>query len=65
MNIEKYQLGDYHLIHYQILHMKIASNVQQTVWRITKEILAVEGLMRHCSIVICSVSSTTLRNLKF
>ena len=41
---EKYQLGDYKLIQYQILHTNIARIVWQTVRRITNEILGVKGL---------------------
>ena len=42
-NKEKYQLGDYKIIQYQILQ----TNIQRTVWeivrRITNEILGVKG----------------------
>ena len=43
-NKEKYQLGDYKLIQYQILQTNITRTVWQTVRRITNEILGVEGL---------------------
>ena len=41
---EKYQLGDYKLIQYQILQTNITRTVWQTVWRITNEILGDKGL---------------------
>ena len=44
---EKYQLGDYKLIQYQILHTNITRTVQQTVRRITNQILGVIG-SNHC-----------------
>ena len=40
-NKEKYQLGDYKLIQYQILQTNITRTVWQTVRRITNEILGV------------------------
>ena len=40
---EKYQLGDYFLIQYQILQTNIASIIYQTVGRIANEILGVKG----------------------
>lgn len=43
-NWEKYQLGDYHLIQYQILRTKIIINLWQTVRRLTKEILGMKRL---------------------
>ena len=43
-NKEKYQLGDYKLIQYQILHANITRTVWQTIRRITNEILGVKGL---------------------
>ena len=43
-NREKYQLGDYKLIQYQILQTNITRTVWQTVRRITNEILGVKGL---------------------
>ena len=43
-NIEKYQLGDYKLIQYQILQTNVMRTVWQTVRRITNEILGVKGL---------------------
>ena len=43
-NIEKYQLGDYKLIQYQILQTDIMWTVWQTVRRITNEILGVKWL---------------------
>ena len=43
-NIEKYQLGDYKLIQYQILQTNITRTVWQTVRRITNKILGVKGL---------------------
>ena len=42
-NKEKYQLGDYKLIQYQILQTNITRTVWQTVRRITDEILGVKG----------------------
>ena len=44
-NKEKYQLGNYYLIHHQILHTNILSIIWQTVKRITNEILAVKGFI--------------------
>ena len=43
-NKEKYQLGDYQLIQYQILQNNIRRIIQQTVRRIAIEILGVIGL---------------------
>ena len=40
---EKYQLGDYKYILYQILHTNIVRTVWQTVKRINSEILGVKG----------------------
>ncbi|RMX36683.1 hypothetical protein pdam_00023830, partial [Pocillopora damicornis] len=42
-NKEKYQLGDYKLIQYQILQTNITRTVWQTVRRITNVILGVKG----------------------
>ena len=42
---EKYQLGDYKSIQYQILQTNITRTVWQTVRRITNEILGVKGLI--------------------
>ena len=42
-NKEKYQLGDYRLIQYQILQTNITRTVWQTVRRITNKILGVQG----------------------
>ena len=42
-NKEKYQLGDYRLIQYQILQTNITRTVWQTVRRITNEIVGVKG----------------------
>ena len=42
---EKYQLGDYKLIQFQILQTNITRTVWQTVSRITNEILGVKELM--------------------
>ena len=43
-NKEKYQLGDYKIIQYQILHINITRTVWEIVRRITNEILRVKGL---------------------
>ena len=43
-NKEKYLLGDYQLIQYQILQNNIRRIIQQTVRRIAMEILGVKGL---------------------
>ena len=43
-NKEKYQLGDYELIQYQILQANITRTVWETERRITNEILGVKGL---------------------
>ena len=43
-NQEKYHLGDYKLIQYQILQTNITRTVCQTVRRITNEILGIKGL---------------------
>ena len=42
-NKEKYQLGDYKLIQYQILQTNITRTVWKIVRRITDEILGVKG----------------------
>ena len=44
-NKEKYRLGDYKLIQYQILQINIIRTVWQTVRRINNEILGVKGLI--------------------
>ena len=44
-NKEKYQLGDYKLIQYQILQTNITRTVWQIVRRITNQILGIKGLM--------------------
>ena len=49
-NNEKYKLGDYKLIQYQILQTNITRTVWQTVRRITNEILGVKGLKLATSI---------------
>ena len=43
-NKEKYQLGDYLLIQYQILKTNITRTIWQTVRRITNEIVGIRGL---------------------
>ena len=43
-NKEKYQLGDYELIQYQILQANIPRTVWETERRITNETLGVKGL---------------------
>ena len=43
-NKEKYQLGDYKLIKYEILQNNIIRIIPQTVRRIANEILGVKGL---------------------
>ena len=43
-NKEKYQLGDYKLIQYEILQNNIIRIIPQTVRRIANEILGVKGL---------------------
>ena len=45
-NKEKYQLGDYKLIQYQILQTNITRTIQQTERRTTNEILGVKGLRK-------------------
>ena len=42
-NKERYKLGDYKLIQYQILRTNIIRIVWQTVERITSEILGAKG----------------------
>ena len=49
-NNEKYKLGDYKLIQYQILQTNITRTVWQTVRIITNEILGVKGLKLTTSI---------------
>ena len=44
-NKEKYQLGDYQLIQYQILQNNNKRIIWQTVRRIANEILGVKGLV--------------------
>ena len=51
-NKEKYQLGDYKLIQYQILQTNIRRTVWQTVRRITNEILGVKGLTAIYSLLL-------------
>ena len=46
-NKEKYQLGDYKLIQYQILQTDITRTVWETVRRITNEIFGVKGLIEQ------------------
>ena len=43
-NKEKYQLGDYQFMQYQILQNNMRRIIQQTVRRIAMEILGVKGL---------------------
>ena len=43
-NKEKYQLGDYKFIQYQLLQPNITRTIWQTVRRITNEILGNKGL---------------------
>ena len=45
-NKEKYQLGDYKLIQYQILQTNITRTIWLTVRRITNEILGVKELRK-------------------
>ena len=45
-NIEKYQLGDYKLIQYQILQTDMTRTVWKTERRITNEILGFKGLQK-------------------
>ena len=45
-NREKYKLGDYKLIQYQILQTNITRTVWQTVKRIINEILGVKGFIQ-------------------
>ena len=49
-NKEKYQLGDYELIQYPILQTNITRTAQQTVGRVTYEILEVKGLIPYLHI---------------
>ena len=49
---EKYQLGDYKLIQYQILQTNIIRTVWQTVRRITNEILGVKGLRCYTTVKV-------------
>ena len=42
---EKYELGDYQVIQYQILQTNITWILKQTVRRITDKILGVKGLI--------------------
>ena len=60
-NQEKYQLGDYKLIQYQILSSDIRRIIQQTVRRITYKILGVRGLSRHVHHVVKELNS--VRNM--
>ena len=52
-NKERYQLGDYKLIQYQILQTNITRKVWQTVRRVSNEILGVKGLKKKHEIYIC------------
>ena len=61
-NIEKYQLGDYKLIQYQILHTDMTRTVWKTERRITYGILGVKGLKKRnkpvqilCQKLACSI----------
>ena len=49
-NKEKYKLGDYQLIPYQILQTNITGIVWKTSRRITCEILRVKGLKMNFSV---------------
>ena len=60
-NQEKYQLGDYKLIQYQILSSDIKRFIQQTVRRITYKILGVRGLSRHVYHLVKELNS--VRNM--
>ena len=51
-NKERFQLGDYKLIQYQILQTNITRKVWQTVKRVTNEILGVKGLKKKHDIYI-------------
>ena len=62
-NNEKYKLGDYKLIQYQILQTNITRTVWQTVRRITNEILGVKGL--RLTISIDNVKGMNVFALKF
>ena len=53
---EKYQLGDYKLIQYQILWTNIIRIAWQPVGRITTEILEVKGLKVHKTIINYKIS---------
>ena len=54
---EKYQLGNYCLIQFQILQTNITLIVRQTVRKITNEIVGVKGL-RHRKFLFTLQSST-------
>ena len=54
---EKYQLGNYCLIQFQILQTNITLIVRQTVRKITNEILGVKGL-RHRKFLFTLQGST-------
>ena len=58
-NKEKYELGDYKVIQYQILQTNITRTVWQTVRRITNVIMGVEGLTPKINI---STLSSNVRN---
>ena len=58
-NKEKYELGDYKVIQYQILQTNITRTVWQTVRRITNVIMGVEGLTLKIDI---STLSSNVRN---
>ena len=62
-NKEKYQLGDYSLIKYQILQTNSMRTVWQTVRRITNEILGVKGLSieRKLNLLLVHVSLALLK----
>ena len=51
-NKERYQLGDYKLIQYQILQTNITRKVWHTVRRVTNEILGVKGSKKKHEIYI-------------
>ena len=60
-NKEKYQLVDYKLIRYQILHTNITRTVWQTVRRITNEISGVRGL--RVTVLLLTTKNHTLNIL--
>ena len=60
-NKEKYKLGDYQLIPYQILQTNITGIVWKTSRKITCEILRVKGLKNELQFILQHFKSLSLK----